>query len=160
MNTKNKITIKETKQADSRTTDTIPTKAVLLKESKDHIAAVSACMSFFAEMLKLTGKMHDHTKVEYIDEFYDNFIAVMKDNKVEFKELGWWKKHLQERHHLNDRCPDDVNLVDVLEMICDCVSAGLARSGEVREINIPYEILDRAVRNTASMLESVITVEK
>lgn len=154
-----KIVIKETKQADSRTADHIPSKSVLLKESKDHIAAVSASMTFFATMMSLAGKMHDHTKIEYIDEFYENFVAVMQDKTVEFKSLGWWKKHLTERHHLLDRCPDDVNLVDVMEMICDCVCAGLARSGEVRPLEISLDILQKAAQNTAALLESMIVVK-
>lgn len=156
------IKIKETKQADTRTTDpnNIPTKEVLLKESKDHIEAVSKTMKFLAAMAELAGNNHDYTKIEYIDEFYQNFVAVLKDHKIEFKELGWWKKHLEERHHLNDQVPDDVNLIDVMEMICDCVCAGLARSGEVRPITIPYEVLGRAVQNTVELLEKVITVEK
>ena len=156
------IKIKETKQADSRTADPehIPSKEVLLKESQEHIQAVADTMDFFGNLLKLTGKRHDWTKIEYIDEFYDNFVSVLKDNSIEFKELGWWNKHLQERHHLDDRVPDDVNLIDVFEMVCDSVCAGLARSGHVRDINIPYEVLDKAVRNTAQLLQSVIVVEK
>lgn len=163
MEEKNKyIKIKETKKCDTRSCDAenLPTKEELLKESKDHIEAVSDSMNFFAALMGLSGKLHDHTKIDYIDEFYDNFIAVMKDDKVEFEQLGWWKKHLTERHHLNDRVPDDVNLVDVFEMICDCVCAGLARTGEVRDINIPYEVLDLAVRNTAEFLEKSIKVVK
>ena len=154
-----KIVIKETRQADTRSADHIPTKEVLLKESKDHIAAVSKSMDFFAEFIKLTGKMHDHTKIEYIDEFYKNFVAVMQDKTVEFKSLGWWKKHLTERHHLEDRVPDDVNLVDVLEMICDCVCAGLARSGEVRPVHIPLDVLEKAANNTVELLKDLIVVE-
>lgn len=156
------IKIKETRKCDTRACDPndLPTKGELLQESKDHIQAVSDCMNFFAALLSLAGKFHDHTKVEYIDEFYNNFIAVMQDNKIEFKQLGWWKKHLTERHHLDDRVPDDVNLVDVFEMVCDCVCAGLARTGEVRPITISYETLDKAVRNTAKFLEESIKVIK
>ena len=154
------IKIKETRKCDTRTCDpnNPPTKEELLQESKDHIQAVSDCMNFFAALLSLAGKFHDHTKIDYIDEFDSNFSAVAQDNKIEFKQLGWWKKHLTERHHLNDRVPDDVNLVDVFEMVCDCVCAGLARTGEFKPIEISYEILDRAVRNTAKFLEDSIKV--
>lgn len=156
------ITIKETKQADTRTADpnNIPSKEVLLQESKDHILAVNKVMHLLGIMISSAGKRHDWTKIEYIDEFYNNFVSVLRDNSIEFKELGWWKRHLTERHHLGDRVPEDVNLIDVLEMISDCVCAGLARSGEVRDINIPYEVLDKAVRNTATMLKEIIVIEK
>ena len=154
-----KIKIKETKQADSRTAQGNVTKETLLKESKLHIEAVSKVMAFMAQVIKARGEKHDHTKIEYIDEFYDNFIAT-RNGGVEFKELGWWKKHLEERHHLEDKAPEDVNLIDVLEMVCDSVCAGLARSGEVREVKIHGFTLDQAVTNTVKLLESIIEVEK
>lgn len=75
--------------------------------------------------------------------------------------MKWYQEHVkQERHHLNDRCPADVNLIDVIEMICDCVTAGLARSGSVRDILIPDDILTKAVRNTQKMLEAICILDK
>ena len=61
---------------------------------------------------------------------------------------------------MNEHCPEDVNLIDVIEMICDCVCAGMARSGKFREFKLSDEILQKAVSNTVKMcLESVI-IEK
>lgn len=60
--------------------------------------------------------------------------------------------------HLLSNCPDDVNLIDVLEMIVDCVCAGLARSGDIRDLEINSEILDRAVKNTAKLIKGMIEV--
>ena len=57
-------------------------------------------------------------------------------------------------------CPKDVNLVDVLEMIVDCVCAGLARSGEVRDLEIDEDILNKAVKNTVDMIKDMIVVEE
>ena len=154
-----KVKITETRKADTRNADSIPSKETLLQESKDHIKAVSDCMSVIAGLLKIKGQRHDHTKVEYIDEFYENFVSVMQDKTVEFKSLGWWKKHLEERHHLLDRCPEDVNLFDVLEMICDGCCAGLARSGEYRNEPLPLDILEKAYQNTIKFMLDIIEVE-
>ena len=63
-----------------------------------------------------------------------------------------------ERHHLNRHCPDDVDLFDVLEMIFDCVSAGMARSGSVYPLKISNEILQKAVANTVNYLVENIEI--
>jgi len=73
--------------------------------------------------------------------------------------MHWYKDlHLQERHHLNDKCPEDVNLFDVLERIADGVMAGLARSGDVYEEELDVEILARAYKNTQSLLKANVEV--
>ena len=61
-----------------------------------------------------------------------------------------WKA---ERHHLNRCVPDDVNLIDVIEMIADCVCAGKARSGEIRPIKIDFGILNKAFMNTVELID-------
>ena len=53
-----------------------------------------------------------------------------------------------------------MNLIDVLEMIADCVCAGMARSGEIRDLEINPEILNRAVQNTAKLIKDMIVVEE
>ena len=63
-----------------------------------------------------------------------------------------------ERHHLLAHCPDDVNLVDVLEMIADCTLAGLTRSGTVRPVEINDEILKKAVDNTVQLIKNMVEV--
>lgn len=59
---------------------------------------------------------------------------------------------MTERHHLNDSVPEDVNLIDVLEMVIDCTVAGLARSGSVYDITIPEDVLKKAIDNTKQMI--------
>ena len=61
---------------------------------------------------------------------------------------------------MNDKVPKDVNLIDVLEMICDCVSAGLARTGEVYDVTLSGETLQKAFKNTVDMLIKNIKVVK
>jgi hypothetical protein len=64
------------------------------------------------------------------------------------------------RHHLDkaDGVPTDVNLIDVLEHIADCVMAGMARSGSVYELKLPDEVLQRAFANTVNLLKSLVGV--
>ena len=47
---------------------------------------------------------------------------------------------------------------DVIEMICDCVAAGMARSGDIFDVDIPAEVLTKAVKNTVELLKSEIQV--
>ena len=162
IDSKNKkpIVIKETKKCDSRTIKKgdIPTKAVVKSETKAHIDAVNKCAKFIAEKLVEQVEKHDHTKLDFFDEFYDALCTGYVGK--EFKELEWWEKHLSERHHLNDRCPKDVTLIDVIEMICDCVSAGLARTGKVYDVKLDDGIMKQAFDNTVKMLIDNIEVKK
>jgi hypothetical protein len=54
----------------------------------------------------------------------------------------------------------DVNLIDVLDMIADCVMAGMARSGSVYPLNIDTAVLMRAFQNTVELLKSHVTVQE
>ena len=45
-------------------------------------------------------------------------------------------------------------------MISDCVCAGMARSGEIRDLEIDSDILNRAVQNTAKMIKDMIEVKE
>lgn len=101
-------------------------------------------------MLKKQVLEHDHTKLDYLDEFYEDFTSGKKGK--EFKKLPWWQIHKTERHHLNDSVPEDVNLIDVLEMVIDCTVACLARSGEVYDITIPQDVLLKAINNTKQLI--------
>lgn len=146
----NKITIVKSPNADTRTAKKDITKDELLSQTVSHIFDVQRVGVMLADMLKNQVSEHDHTKIDYIDEFYDNFISGKQGE--DFKALSWWQKHMTERHHLNDSVPEDVNLIDVLEMVIDCTVAGLARSGEVYDITIPNEVLVKAISNTKDLI--------
>ena len=77
-----------------------------------------------------------------------------------FTDGEWYPIHCKtERHHLNEHCPEDVNLIDVLEMICDCVCAGMARSGGVYPISISDDVLRKAFANTVQMCINSVEME-
>lgn len=149
-----KIIIKRSRDADTRSAEGLPTQKQLLQNTYSHISDVQNVGNWLADKLKQQLEQHDHTKVEYIDEFYKDFTEQLQsENKPNFKEMPWFKnRHMTERHHLNDSVPEDVNLLDVLEMVIDCTCAGLARSGDVYPITIPQEVIKQAIENTKQLI--------
>lgn len=151
------IEIKKSPTADTRTCDVSKvSKLELLESSKQHIADVAKAMAFFSTKLFTAAAEHDYDKLTGIEWFYNDF-------QTGFSETGWWDNHRKiHRHHLaqEDGVPSDVNLLDVLEFISDCVMAGLARSGEVYPLEIPDGLLQNAFQNTVDLLKSQITVSE
>lgn len=154
------ITIKKNPNGDTRTAN----KNISFEEFQEandmHISDVSSVMYELSRMVDRQGECHDCTKKTQERMFYRDFLATMNEGK-NFIDGEWYQLHIHaERHHLLSRCPEDVNLIDVLEMIADCVCAGMARSGEVRELEIDDYILNKAVKNTVNLVKSMIVVEE
>lgn len=151
------IFINKSKTADTRTCDfSKVSKDQLLVSSQQHIGDISKGIAFFVEMLQWAGVTHDRDKITGLDHFHTDFITG-------FKETGWWDNHRKvTRHHLlaADGVPEDVNLVDVLEMIIDCVMAGMGRAGEVYPLDIDPAVLMKAFHNTATLLKNQIVVDE
>ena len=149
------IKIMKSETADSRTCDSSKvTKAQLLKSSKQHREDIVKGFNFFEGMMLEQSYQHDHDKLSGIDDFYNDFLT-------NFKQTTWWDNHRKvNRHHLmqSDGVPDDVNLIDVLDMIIDCVMAGMGRSGEVYPLEISPDVLMNAFQNTVGLLKSKIIV--
>lgn len=156
-----KIIIKNTEYADSRTAPKDITKEKLYDDTEEHIKDVGNAMDFFAKKIHEAGLKHDYTKIQYFDEYAENVLSEHTDE--EFKNWPWYQRHVyEERHHLNADCPLDVNLFDVLEMIADCVMAGKGRFGRVTPeyLNLSDpSILIRAYYNTVKLLDDVVEVE-
>jgi len=150
------ITIQKSQTADTRTCDfENTTKETLLASSRQHIGDVVKALAFFQSLLMEAAGGHDYDKLLAIDWFHADFVTG-------FKETGWWDNHRKiHRHHIDkpDGVPPDVNLVDVLEHIADCVMAGMARSGSVYELKLPNELLQLAFANTVELLKAQVHVE-
>jgi protein tyrosine phosphatase len=150
------IIIQKSQTADTRSCDfSQVTKVQLLKSSAQHIGDVRKGMDFIKELIDLSATLHDHDKLTGLDEFHADFITG-------FKQTGWWDNHRKvNRHHLlqDDGIPTNVNLVDVLDMIVDCVMAGMGRTGTVYPLEIKPEVLMTAFQNTVDLLKSQIIVE-
>ena len=154
-----RIEIRKSPSADTRTSDHMISREELEKSTAMHISDVAKAMRWFADRLEEAGEHHDWTKVEYMDEFYKQFHRAQETGNWGH---GWYDKiHVvKERHHLNDRCPDDVDLIDVIEQISDCVTAGMARSGKYRKEPVSDELLRRAYDNTVQKLLNAIEVKE
>lgn len=149
------IRIRMSPTADTRTCDFANVKKETLRDSSvQHIADVGAALAFFQQLITRAAVAHDTDRLADIDGFYADFLTG-------FKQTGWWDRHRKlNRHHLTmaDGVPDDVNLIDVLDFIADCVMAGMARSGSVYPLNLPPELLERAFQNTVELLKREVAV--
>ena len=149
------IQIKPSKTADTRSCDFSKVlKHQLQQSSLQHISDVRIGMTWFAEQLLRAAVDHDEDKLTAIDQFHEDFVTG-------FKQTTWWDNHRKiTRHHLlqEDGVPENVNLIDVIEMIVDCVMAGMARTGSVYPLEIKPEVLMKAFNNTADLLKSQVVV--
>lgn len=150
------IRISKSETADTRTCDfSAVSKGTLLLASVQHIGDVGQALAFFGAILVRQAVAHDTDKLTDIDGFHADFLTG-------FKETGWWDRHRKlNRHHLQqpDGCPVDVNLIDVLDYIADCVMAGMARSGSVFPLILDAAVLERAFQNTVALLKAEVVVE-
>ncbi len=149
------ITIQPSQTADTRTCDYANvSKDTLLASSRQHINDVRRALDFFMARVCEAGQRHDPDKLTDIDGFHECFLAG-------FTKTDWLDRHRKlNRHHLTqeDGIPSDVNLIDVLDFIADCVMAGMARSGSVYPLKLPTELLERAFQNTVALLKSQVVV--
>ena len=150
------IRIRQSQTADTRTCDfATVTKATLLASSVQHIGDVGQALAFFSALLTRQAVSHDTDKLTDIDGFHADFVTG-------FEQTGWWDRHRNlNRHHLtqDDGVPANVNLIDVLDFIADCVMAGMARSGSVYPLKLSPELLERAFQNTVSLLKAEVVVD-
>ena len=151
------IRIHKSETADTRSCDcTKVTLKELKRSSSSHIIDVYNGLRFFRNMLEGASLLHDVDKMTDLDSFHSDFLTG-------FKKHEWWDNHRKiNRHHLTkeDGIPEDVNLVDVLEYITDCTMAGMARTGEVYDLGLPDELLQRAFKNTCKLLKDNVEVEE
>ena len=157
-----KVTIKRNTDGDTRVAKTTPNFYNFKKSNEQHREDVRKMMREIADDINVAGMYHDHTKTDNDagSLFYRELCNTI-EGRMNFEDGKWYKMHCEtERHHLNKHCPDDVNLIDVIEMICDCVCAGMARSGSVYPIEISSDVLQKAVSNTVEMCINAVDIEE
>ena len=153
--------IRQSKTADTRSAKTLVNKETLLASSHQHIGDVQMALHWMICKLGDISLKHDWTKIAGIDQFAEDFKMVQENSTIDFKTLPWFKYHItNERHHVNDYCPDDVNLFDLLERIADITMAGMARTGKIYDDSLSSDILTKAYKNTVELLKSQIIVEE
>lgn len=150
------ITIYKNPNGDSRTAPSNVSFEDFQKANDMHRQDVKMVMNEIAYSLQLKGRLHDYTKKSHEKLFYDNFISTLNEG-TDFINNEWYQMHVnKEKHHLLSHCAEDVDLLDVIEMIVDCVCAGKARSGEVRSLEISDEILKKALQNTVDNINNMV----
>lgn len=154
----NKILIRKNPNGDTRTAPKGITIEEFAQANDSHIQDVRNVMNALSKKIHEAGMKHDYTKKDFENEFYKDFVATMNDG-ADFVNGWWYQKHIHdERHHPLSFCHDDINLIDVLEMVVDCTVAGLARSGDVRPLEVNAEILNKAVANTTELIKNMVKV--
>lgn len=152
------IELHKNPNGDTRTAPKGITFEQFQEANDNHKEDVKMTMQHISKMIAMKGAVHDWTKKRYEKDFYSDFLEAMCGG-IDFVSGEWYQRHIaRERHHLLSRCPDDVNLLDVIEMIVDCVCAGKTRSGEVRELEISPEILNKAFQNTVKLIDDMTVV--
>ena len=140
---------------DTRTANRKPSFDKFQAANGSHMTDVEDVMLEIAKLIRKAGLEHDYTKKFYEPEFYADFCKVLDGSTEKFEDMEWYQKHInKERHHINSRCPDDVDLIDIIEHIVDCCCAGKTRSGYISPVVIDPEILKRAVDNTVKLIDN------
>ena len=148
-----KIKLKHDGHGDSRHAPKDTTFEQFQEANLSHISDVRSVMLYLARKLAQQGTEHDWTKLRYEKEFWDDFWS------EDFVNGKWYQRHIHtERHHPTSYCHEDINLLDVIEMVVDCVCAGKTRSGEVRPLEITDEILKKAFENTVKLVDDITEV--
>lgn len=151
------VEIKPSPTADTRSCDwSKVSMSQLCDSSIQHRDDVKRGMEFFVRMMREQAALHDYDKLTDLEGFHADF-------QTGFESTKWWDRHRKiNRHHLlqEDGIPEDVNLIDVLDMIVDCTMAGMARTGEVYPLELSADVLARAFQNTAALLKSHTIVVK
>jgi len=153
------ILVDPSPSADTRSADHKVTEEELRRSTEMHIEDVRRGMAWLGRRLTDIGWRHDWTKTEFFNEFYKQFSKAQETGDW---GKGWYDEiHVvEERHHLEARCPDDVTLLDVLEQIVDCVCAGKARTGKFEPRPLDPAILEKAYMNTQKMIANATRVRE
>ena len=149
------IDISANNLGDTRTANRKPSFDEFHGANRHHMSDVQNVMREIALLIEGAGIDHDYTKRTYEAEFYADFCKVLDGSTEKFTDMEWYQKHIkEERHHINSRCPEDVDLIDIIEHVVDCCCAGKTRSGYISPVVIDSEILQKAVENTVKLIDN------
>lgn len=155
-----KVTIYKNPNGDTRTAPKDISFEQFQEANDMHRENVKNVMNGLALKIMITGLNHDHTKKAHNRLYYKNFLSTINEG-TDFVNSEWYQYHIKaERHHLLSNYPEDVNLIDILEMIVDCVCSRITRSEDVRPIEINNEILRKALDNTVEYIKDRVIVKE
>ena len=154
------IEIKSNPNGDTRTAKKDVTFEEFKKANDMHRKDVAAAINFLSDRLKAKMYFNDRTKILAEKDFYCDFRNTLETG-VDFTKSEWYQMHIrEERHHPTSYLHEDFDLLDLIETICYCVCAGIARSGEVRPMEFDDKIVKIAVENTIKLLKNNICLKK
>lgn len=133
----------------------------LRADTLQHIHDVSKIMGCIGCEVIERGYSHDWSKLGYFTNFANDTLE--RQDTPDFKSRNWYKIHTSlERHHINANVPENVNLIDILECIVDCIVAGKARTGMVDKefLIIPDEVILLSYWNTVNLLIDNVLLEE
>lgn len=156
-----KVKIKRNSNGDSRTAEGVPTFEEFHNANQMHMNDVERTMNEVGWEILHRGRQHDITKTILEEMFYRDMVDTI-ENRIKFTDGEWANIHYNnERHHLHRVVPEDVNFIDILEMICDCVCAGKARSEkEYVDVELDMQTLRKAYENTVKLINDIVVLEE
>lgn len=154
------VEIDKSPNADSRTADKGKVSFEDFSKATDmHREDVKNVIYELAHRLREIGDKHDWTKKEQEDEYYDSYVTAKK-NGTDFHKSDWYRNHVkEERHHIKYHVADDINLLDILEVICDHCCDELVEKGKVGKMDIDEDVLMKAFNNTVELVKSFIRLD-
>ena len=154
------VEIGKSPNADSRTAQGKVSFEDFQKATDMHRNDVKRVLYELARRLREIGDNHDYTKKTEEEKYYDDYIEAKKNGK-DSHDTEWHKEHVRtERHHVNDYTHDDVNLLDILEMICDHCCDELVENGKIGKMEIDSDTLMKAFNNTVELIKSFIRLDE
>lgn len=154
------VIIYKNPNGDTRTAKKDVTYEEFQKANDMHRQDVKNVMNEIAYQIMHNGNKHDYTKKSFEKGFYNCFKDTLEYN-INFVESDWYQLHIdREKHHPLSKCHKDITLLDIIEMIVDCVCAGKSRCGEVRDLEISDDILKLALKNTVKEIDNMVRVDE
>ena len=132
----------------------------LFRDVKQHQHDVYRVMLELSYCMRERGANHDWSKITYFDDFAKDTLERL--DTPDFKSRKWYNIHTtKERHHVNANVPDNVNLLDLVEMMVDCICAGKSRSGcvDFSFLELNKGVLEDAYWNTIKLIDENVILK-
>lgn len=121
-----------------------------------HQLYVAEVMNIVAERLKYHGIIHDYTKREYIEDYWED-TRLRKDN-VPLEDREWIDRHInEENHHLNLKVSPNITFIDIIEFIVDCIVTAKSTGEDVdtNHLALDQQILKTAYWNMIQYIDNI-----
>lgn len=153
------VEIRKSPNGDSRTAIGKVSFEDFAKATDMHRDDVKRVMYELARRLREIADSHDYTKKIFDQKYYEDYIDSIK-NDTDFHDSEWFKNHIiQERHHIKYHTPDDINLLDILEAICDHCCDDMSEKGKVKKMEIDEKVLMKSFDSTVNLVKIFIRLD-